>query len=97
MPEESHTALPETVIKKETLISLMCHTFEKMGHKRAITFFRNGHEETHLSYDQLNRDSDNMARSFLEMGVRKGDCVILFLPKCVHWVVAHIALQKIGA
>ncbi len=97
MAERSHTLLPKRVIKKETLISLLCQTFKRMGQKRAITFVRNGIEETHLSFLELDRDSDSMAHSFLGMGVRRGDCVILFLPKCVDWVVAHIALQKIGA
>jgi malonyl-CoA/methylmalonyl-CoA synthetase len=97
MPERSHTLLPKGTIKKETLVSLLCQTLKRMGQKRAIIFVRNGIEETDLSFLELDRDSDSMAHSFLEMGVRKGDCVILFLPKSVDWVVAHIALQKIGA
>jgi malonyl-CoA/methylmalonyl-CoA synthetase len=38
-----------------------------------------------------------MANLFLEAGLRKGDRVILFLPKSLFFVVAHIALMKIGA
>jgi acyl-CoA synthetase (AMP-forming)/AMP-acid ligase II len=38
-----------------------------------------------------------MANTFLDMGVNKGDRVILFLPKSLCFVVAHLALQKIGA
>jgi malonyl-CoA/methylmalonyl-CoA synthetase len=89
--------LPKGTIKKETLISLLCQTLKRMGQERAITFVRNGIEETYISFQELDRDSDSMGHSFLEMGVRKGDCVILFLPKSVDWVVSHLALQKIGA
>jgi malonyl-CoA/methylmalonyl-CoA synthetase len=37
-----------------------------------------------------------MAHMFLEKGVEKGDRVIFFMPKCLLFVIAHIALQKIG-
>jgi len=38
-----------------------------------------------------------MANVFLEMDVKKGDRVILYIPKCLEHVVAHLAIQKIGA
>lgn len=67
------------------------------GKKTAITFLRDGKIETEISYSQLNQDSNRMANTFLEMGVKKGDRVILFVPKSLGLVVAHLALQKIGA
>jgi malonyl-CoA/methylmalonyl-CoA synthetase len=65
--------------------------------KKAITFFRGPSVETEISYADLNRDSNRMAHVFLEKGVEKGDRVIFFMPKCLLFVIAHIALQKIGA
>jgi malonyl-CoA/methylmalonyl-CoA synthetase len=38
-----------------------------------------------------------MASVFQNLGVEKGDRVILFIPKSLIFVVAHLALQKIGA
>ncbi len=38
-----------------------------------------------------------MANIFLDLGVKKGDRVILYLPKSLAFVVSHLALQKIGA
>jgi malonyl-CoA/methylmalonyl-CoA synthetase len=84
-------------IREQTLTSLMRDRFHRMGRRQAIAFLRGGRLETELSYDQLDRDSDSVARHFIETGVRSGDCVIVFLPKCVHWIVSHIALMKIGA
>jgi malonyl-CoA/methylmalonyl-CoA synthetase len=84
-------------IKKQTLTSLMCDSFRRMGQKQAIAFLNDGRLETDLSYGQLDRDSDSVARLFIGMGVRRRDCAIIFLPKCVHWVVSHVALMKIGA
>ena len=65
--------------------------------KAAISFLRGGMVETELSYGDLDRDSNRMANTFLDLGVRKGDRVVLYLPKSLGFVVAHLALQKIGA
>ena len=67
------------------------------GEKKAISFVREGNTETEISYRTLDRDSNRMANTFLELGVKKGDRVILYLPKSLGFVVAHLALQKIGA
>ncbi len=31
------------------------------------------------------------------MGLKKGDRVILFMPKCVEQVLLHLGIQKVGA
>lgn len=67
------------------------------GHKTAITFLRNGRTETELSYAQLKRDINQFANTLLEHGVQKGDRVVLFIPKSLIAVVAHFAIQAIGA
>ncbi len=67
------------------------------GEKKAISFLRGGMLETEISYRELNQDSNRMANTFLDLGVKKGDRVILYLPKSLGFVVAHLALQKIGA
>jgi malonyl-CoA/methylmalonyl-CoA synthetase len=72
-------------------------SFTLREQKRAITFLRQGTVETEISYGQLHRDSNRMANTFLEMGVSKGDRVILFLPKSLAFVLVMLALQKIGA
>jgi malonyl-CoA/methylmalonyl-CoA synthetase len=72
-------------------------SFLTRGEKKAISFLRDGIVETQVSYRELNRDSNRMANTFLDLGVKKGDRVILYLPKSLGFVVAHLALQKIGA
>mgnify|MGYP005845906055 CR=1 FL=1 len=63
----------------------------------AITFLRWGDPETTLTYRQLNGDADRMVHGFMDMGVEKGDRVVLFMAKSVAFVAAHMAIQKIGA
>jgi malonyl-CoA/methylmalonyl-CoA synthetase len=65
--------------------------------KSAITFLRDGRIETEISYLELHQDINRMANVFLMRGVAKGDRVILFIHKSLILVVAHLALQKIGA
>jgi malonyl-CoA/methylmalonyl-CoA synthetase len=67
------------------------------GVRKAITFLREGNVESEVSYKELDRDSNRMANTCLDMGVAKGDRIILFFPKSLIFVVAHLALQKIGA
>jgi malonyl-CoA/methylmalonyl-CoA synthetase len=63
----------------------------------AITFLRNGRVETEISYLELERGACRVANGLRDLGVEKGDRVILFIPKSLFFVVAHLALQKLGA
>jgi len=67
------------------------------GEKTAISYFCNGRLESAISYQELLRDSSCMANYFINSGVQKDDRVILFLPKSLVFVVAHLGLQLIGA
>lgn len=73
------------------------NTSSRLGEKKAITFVRKGHIESEISYKGLGMDANRLARSFLDMGVTKGDRVLFFIEKSVFFVVAHLAAQKIGA
>ena len=73
------------------------NAFSTMGDKKAVSFFRDGVVETEITYLELDRDSNRMANTLRDLEVNKGDRVILFLPKSLIFVIAHLALQKIGA
>ena len=76
-----------------------CFTASFLKHKKrmAITFLRKGRIETEISYLQLHRDSNRMAHAFQDLGVEKTDRVVFCIQKSLIFVVAHLALQKIGA
>jgi malonyl-CoA/methylmalonyl-CoA synthetase len=63
----------------------------------ALSFLREGRLETVLTYGRLNDEIWANALFLGRQGVEKGDRVILFLQKSLHAVLAHLALQKIGA
>ncbi|MBP1741635.1 MAG: lcfB6, partial [Deltaproteobacteria bacterium] len=81
----------------ESLRDCFQETFVRLGNKTSVTFLRKGREETKISYLELDRDANRLANVFLEMGVGKGDRVVFFFDKCLFFVVAHLAVQKIGA
>ncbi len=81
----------------DSLKDCFMNTASNCGKKKSISFFRQGVIETELSYLELNNDSNRLANTFLDLGLKKGDRVILYLPKSLFFVVAHLALQKIGA
>jgi len=71
--------------------------FEKYSSKTAITFLRGNKIETRMTFLDLDKNSDKMADLFLQRGVKKSDNVVLLLDKSLVFVVAYIALHKIGA
>ncbi len=81
----------------ESLRNSFTASFLKQEKRKAITFLRDGDIETKISYLQLHQDSNRMARAFQEQGVEKKDRVILCIQKSLIFVIAHLALQKIGA
>ncbi|MGW8187850.1 MAG: class I adenylate-forming enzyme family protein, partial [Desulfobacterales bacterium] len=82
---------------RETIKDWFENAFLQHRPKNAVYFLRGGEPETVLTYGELNRDADRCANFFLASGVEKGDRVVLFLNKSLVYVVAHLALQKIGA
>jgi malonyl-CoA/methylmalonyl-CoA synthetase len=81
----------------ESLRDCISASFRKQGKKRAITFLREGRIETAISYLQLHQDSNRLAHEFEKLGIKKTDRVIFWIQKSLIFVIAHLALQKIGA
>lgn len=55
------------------------------------------HQDTVLTYDQLDRDSDALARGLAKQGVNKGDRVAVSLGNNLENATATYALFKLGA
>jgi long-chain acyl-CoA synthetase len=49
------------------------------------------------TYAQLLDLIDRLANALSDLGIKKGDTVILFIPNCPQWVMIWFALQKVGA
>ncbi len=84
-------------MKNISLNSFFLNNFLKYEDKTALTFFRGTSVETIISYKELIQDSNSMAAALIELGVEKGDRVILYLEKSIIFVLAHLAIQRLGA
>jgi len=51
----------------------------------------------HFSYEQLKDMSERFGAGLMEMGVKKGDRVMLYISNCIQWLIAFLGIQKIGA
>ncbi|WP_045857585.1 non-ribosomal peptide synthetase [Teredinibacter purpureus] len=50
-----------------------------------------------LTYQQLNERANQVAQLLSKEGVKRGDCVLLALPRSISFVVAELAIVKSGA
>jgi malonyl-CoA/methylmalonyl-CoA synthetase len=81
----------------ETLKDCLIESALNRKKNQAITFLRDGEIETEISYLELDQESNQLANTFHKLGVEKGERVIFFIRKSLIFVIAHVALQKIGA
>ena len=81
----------------ETLAYLIDQTALRMGKKEALLFLRKGRLESQMTYSSLQKISNRVANALIEMGLKKGERVILFMPKSVEQVTLYLGVQKVGA
>ena len=81
----------------ETLAYLIDQTALRLKEKKAILFLRKGKLESEITYSSFQQVSNRVGNALIEMGLRKGDRVILLMPKSMEQVIFHIGVQKAGA
>jgi len=60
---------------------------------RVALFF----EDEKITFRKLNRLVNNLSAGLIEQGVKKGDCVVSFLPDSIETALSYYATLKIGA
>jgi len=65
--------------------------------KNAIIFESDDGKVTHITYKELHAKVSQFASALKEMGVQKGDRVVIYMPMTVEGVVAMQACARIGA
>ncbi len=70
--------------------------FEKMSElypdRTAVLYLGEG-----FSYARLRELSERFAGSLSDMGIEKGDRVMIYISNCIQWVIAFLGIQKMGA
>lgn len=70
---------------------------EESPEKEAILWTNDRGDVKHLNYREYKKLSDMVASYFLQLGIGRGDCVMLILKRRIEWWVTMVALHKIGA
>ena len=50
-----------------------------------------------FSYARLDELSRRFAGALQDLGIRKGDRVMVYIANCVQWVIAFLGIQRLGA
>ena len=49
-----------------------------------------------ITYSQLKRKSDNLAKALIKLGMKAGDHIAIWMPNCPEWIYSMFAIAKIG-
>ncbi|HNC09032.1 MAG TPA: long-chain fatty acid--CoA ligase [Anaerolineales bacterium] len=84
--------VPQTIDYPKAPLSYFLEEAARKYPDRACTIFKGAV----ISYREVNRMSDSMAAALVEMGVKKGDRVGIFMPNLPQFVVAYFGILKAG-
>lgn len=70
---------------------------EEDPEKEAILWTNDRGDVKHLNYREYKQLSDMVASYLLQLGIERGDCVMLILKRRIEWWITMVALHKIGA
>ena len=86
----------KAMIRNTALEELTFTRFDRMSEKypnlTAVHFLGEN-----FSYRRLRDLSERFAGALAEMGVKKGDRVMIYISNSIQWIVAFLAIQKMGA
>jgi fatty-acyl-CoA synthase len=75
-----------------TLGQMLDRTAAGSPDRTAVVF-----RDERIRYGELKRRVDDFARGLLGLGLGPGEHVVLWMPNCVEWNIANLAIAKIGA
>jgi long-chain acyl-CoA synthetase len=78
--------------EKEVTFTRFDRMSEKYPDRTAIVYLGE-----RFTYARLRDLSERFAGGLADMGVKKGDRVMIYITNCAQWVIAFLAIQKLGA
>lgn len=84
--------LADTKSEYESIIEVFERQVAKTPNKTAVVF-----EEEQITYEELNKRSEQLAYKLLKSGINKGDFVVLLTQRSIELVIAVYAVIKAGA
>src|SRR5574338_1263356 len=84
--------VPHTIEYPEAPLFYFLEQAARKYPDRACTIFKGAV----ISYKEMNALSDRMAAALVEMGVKKGDRVGIFMPNVPQFIIAYFGILKAG-
>jgi len=84
--------VPSTIQYPEALLFYFLEEAARKYPDRACTIFKGAV----ISYREMNALTDHMAAALVEMGVKKGDRVGIFMPNVPQFIIAYFGILKAG-
>lgn len=78
--------------EKELTFTRFDRMSERHPKRKAIVYLGEA-----FSYARLRDLSERFAGSLQEMGIKKGDRVMVYISNCIQWLIAFLGIQKMGA
>ncbi|QDT49331.1 Long-chain-fatty-acid--CoA ligase [Symmachiella dynata] len=96
----STTALPP--VQSGNIAAKVSAIAHRYPHQRAVVFPAGRDAQgrvmySHLTFAQLEQETDRLARGLIEMGVQPGQRMVLFVPPSLEFIALTFALFKAGA
>lgn len=85
------------IVGKKTLRSLLSDKVKQHKEKTFILFEDANEQQFGKTFQEFYRDVNQLSNAFLNLGVQKGDHVILHLPNTIEFLTIWFALANIGA
>ena len=82
----------ESALEKELTFTRFDRMCEKYPDRTAVVYLGE-----RFTYRRLQDMSLRFAGAIKELGVQKGDRVIIYISNCVQWLISFMGIQKIGA
>jgi len=84
--------MDDDILEKELTFTRFDRMSERYPDRTAVIYLGE-----RFSFAGLRQMSDRFAGALSGMGITKGDRVMLYLPNCPQWIIAFLAIQKVGA
>jgi long-chain acyl-CoA synthetase len=82
----------ETNLENELTFTRFDQMCDRYPDKTAVIYLGES-----FSYTRLRDLSERFAGAVLDLGVKKGDRVMIYIPNCIQFVIAFFGIQRIGA
>lgn len=90
---QSQTRGPERPLLNLAIGELLHRTASRFPDRDAVVSW---HQQRRLTWAELSRQADRVARGLWALGIRKGDRVGLWSTNCAEWLMMHMGTARAG-